>query len=157
MLSGEAVEGTETVADLIASGRKRLLEPEPPAEDDISMIVYTSGTTGKSKGVMLTQSNLYCNIEAVLYNFDPGLVFMSVLPVHHAFCLSMDWLNGFWMGAVLCINDSLFHMIRNMSIYQPDVMLMVPLMVETIYKRPESTGCTSSSRSACKESISARI
>ena len=134
MLSGDAVEGTETVADLIAAG-KDSAEPEPPTEDDISMIVYTSGTTGKSKGVMLTQSNLYCNIEAVLYNFDPGLVFMSVLPVHHAFCLSMDWLNGFWMGAVLCINDSLFHMIRNMSIYQPDVMLMVPLMVETIYKR----------------------
>ena len=134
MLSGDAVEGTETVADLIADG-KDSTEPEPPTEDDISMIVYTSGTTGKSKGVMLTQSNLYCNIEAVLYNFDPGLIFMSVLPVHHAFCLSMDWLNGFWMGAVLCINDSLFHMIRNMSIYQPDVMLMVPLMVETIYKR----------------------
>ena len=116
MLTGDAVEGTETVADLMAAG-KDCAEPEQPEGDDISMIVYTSGTTGKSKGVMLTQSNLYCNIEAVLYDFDPGLIFMSVLPVHHAFCLSMDWLNGFWMGAVLCINDSLFHIIWNMSIY----------------------------------------
>ena len=70
-------------------------EPEPPAEEDVSMIVYTSGTTGKSKGVMLTQCNLYSNIEAVLYDEDPGLIFLSVLPVHHAFCLVMDWLNGF--------------------------------------------------------------
>lgn len=139
MLSGDAVEGTETVADLIASGEE-CNESEPPEEDDISMIVYTSGTTGKSKGVMLSQSNLYCNIEAVLYEEGPGLVFLSVLPVHHAFCLTMDWLNGFWMGSVLCINDNLRHMIRNISIYNPDVMLMVPLMLETIYKRLKSFG-----------------
>lgn len=104
------------------------------------MIVYTSGTTGKSKGVMLTQCNLYSNIEAILYDEDSGLVFLSVLPVHHAFCLVMDWLNGFWMGSVLCINDSLMHMIRNISIFQPDVMLMVPLMLETIYKRVKALG-----------------
>lgn len=137
MLSGEAAENTETISDLIASGAEAS-KPEPPEEDDISMIVYTSGTTGKSKGVMLTQSNLYCNIEAILYDFGSGLVFMSVLPVHHAFCLSMDWLNGFWLGAVICINDSFLHMIRNMSIYNPEIMLMVPLMVETIYKRLKS-------------------
>lgn len=137
MLSGDAAEGTETMSELMAAGAD-VSDVEAPTEEDISMIVYTSGTTGKSKGVMLTQSNLYCNIEAVLYDMDPGLVFLSVLPVHHAFCLSMDWLNGFWMGSVLCINDSLFHMIRNMSIFHPDVMLMVPLMVETIYKRLRS-------------------
>ena len=139
MLSGDAAEGTETVADLKAAGQG-FDEPEPPAEDDVSMIVYTSGTTGKSKGVMLTQSNLYSNIEAVLYDEDPGLVFLSVLPVHHCFCLVMDWLNGFWMGSVLCINDNLMHMIRNIGIFQPDVMLMVPLMLETIYKRLKSLG-----------------
>ena len=66
LLSGEADEGTETVDELKAAGQG-YDEPEPPAEDDISMIVYTSGTTGKSKGVMLTQSNLYSNIEAVLF------------------------------------------------------------------------------------------
>lgn len=139
MLSGEAVEGTETVADLKAEGEGHE-EPEPPAEEDVSMIVYTSGTTGKSKGVMLTQCNLYSNIEAVLYDEDPGLVFLSVLPVHHAFCLVMDWLNGFWMGSVLCINDNLMHMVRNIGIFRPDVMLMVPLMLETIYKRLKALG-----------------
>lgn len=139
IMCGEAVPGTDTADDLIEAG-KDIAEPEPPREDDVSMIVYTSGTTGKSKGVMLTQSNLYCNIEAILYDEDPGLVFLSVLPVHHAFCLTMDWLNGFWLGAVLCINDSLMHMVRNMSIFEPDVMLMVPLMLETIYKRVKALG-----------------
>ena len=134
MLSDEAAEGTESMKDLMTAG-EGAAEAAIPEEDDISMIVFTSGTTGKSKGVMLTQSNLYTNIEAILYDMDPGLVFLSVLPVHHCFCLVMDWLNGFWMGAVLCINDSLMHMVRNMTIFNPDVMLMVPLMVETIYKR----------------------
>ena len=139
VLSGEAVNGTETVEDLISAG-KDTPENEPPKEDDVSMIVYTSGTTGKSKGVMLTQCNLYSNIEAILYDEDPGIVFLSVLPVHHAFCLVMDWLNGFWMGSVICINDSLMHMVRNMTVFQPDVMLMVPLMLETIYKRVKALG-----------------
>ena len=139
MLSGEAVEGAETVEELIAAG-KDTPAPAEPAEDDVSMIVFTSGTTGKSKGVMLTQSNLYCNVEAIVYDEQPGVKFLSVLPVHHAFCLSMDWLNGFWMGAVICINDSLLHMVRNMSIFNPHVMLMVPLMLETIYKRIKALG-----------------
>ena len=84
---------------------------------------------------MLTQMNLAQNVAAVPYTAEPGCTLLSVLPVHHAFCLVMDWLKGFSLGAVVCINDSFIHMIRNMSIFKPDVMLMVPLMIETIYKR----------------------
>ena len=47
----------------------------------------------------------------------------------------MDWLQGFQMGAVICINDSLMHLVKNLSVFKPHVMLMVPLMLETIYKR----------------------
>ncbi|MCR5104192.1 MAG: AMP-binding protein, partial [Eubacterium sp.] len=46
-----------------------------------------------------------------------------------------DWLKGFSLGANVCINDSFMHMVRNMGIFKPQVMLMVPLMIETIYKR----------------------
>ena len=139
MLSGEEVEGTEPLASLMAAG-KDADEAPVPEEEDLSMIVFTSGTTGKSKGVMLTQKNLYTNVEAILYKVDPGVVFLSVLPVHHAFCLVMDWLQGFMMGAVVCINDSLLHMVKNMGVFHPDVMLMVPLMIETIYKRIRAAG-----------------
>lgn len=105
------------------------------APDDIATIIFTSGTTGKSKGVMLTQSNLAENVAAVPYKAEPGSVLMSVLPIHHAFCLVMDWLKGFSLGAVVCINDSFMHMARNMGIFKPDVVLMVPLMIETFYKK----------------------
>lgn len=105
------------------------------APNDLTTIIFTSGTTGKSKGVMLTQKNLFDNVANVHYQVDPGCVMMSVLPIHHAYCLVMDWLKGFSLGAIVCINDSFMHMIRNMSIFRPEVILMVPLMIESIYKR----------------------
>ncbi len=134
LLQEEAEEGMETVADLKAVGNTG--EAVTPAgKDEIATIIYTSGTTGKSKGVMLTQNNLAENVANVAFTSEPGTVLLSVLPVHHAFCLVMDWLKGFSLGSVVCINDSFMHMIRNMGIFKPQVMLMVPLMIETIYKR----------------------
>ena len=103
--------------------------------DDLATIIFTSGTTGKSKGVMLSQRNLAANVDNVVYDVEPGKVMMSVLPIHHAYCLVMDWLKGFSLGAIVCINDSFLHLVRNMSIFHPDVILMVPLIVETIYKK----------------------
>jgi long-chain acyl-CoA synthetase len=72
---------------------------------------------------------------SVDYYAEPATVMLSVLPIHHAFCLVMDWLKGFSLGATVCINDSLLHLMKNMSVFKPYVMLMVPMMVETIYKR----------------------
>ncbi|MCR5557460.1 MAG: AMP-binding protein [Butyrivibrio sp.] len=106
----------------------------------LAMIIFTSGTTGKSKGVMLTQKNLISNVEAVEYDAAPGVVVLSVLPIHHAYCLVMDFLKCLSLGATVCINDSFLHMVKNMQLFKPSVMLMVPMMIETIYKRLESAG-----------------
>ena len=139
MLQEESWEGTEekttSLVELEAAGKNSAADSDRPDAEDVATIIFTSGTTGKSKGVMLTQNNLATNVLSVDYTSDPGTVMLSVLPVHHAFCLVMDWLKGFSLGATVCINDSLLHMVRNMSIFKPDVMLMVPLMIETIYKR----------------------
>ncbi len=123
-----------TLYDLKKSG-ENVEEPEYGSGDDLAMIIFTSGTTGKSKGVMLTQKNLISNVEAVEYEACAGRVVLSVLPIHHAYCLVMDYLKCLSLGCVVCINDSFLHMVKNMQLFKPDVMLMVPMMIETIYKR----------------------
>lgn len=109
-------------------------EPKP---EDLATIMFTSGTTGKSKGVMLTHRNLAENATAMDMGYEPGLVIMSVLPIHHAYCLSMDILKGTSIGAVICINDSLLRVAQNIKLFEPNMILMVPLMVETLAKKLE--------------------
>lgn len=127
------------LTDLKASGNG-VEDSECPAPEDVATIIFTSGTTGKSKGVMLTQNNLAANVAAVDFTAAPGTAILSVLPIHHAFCLVMDWLKGFSLGTTVCINDSLLHLVKNMGVFQPEIMLMVPLMIETIYKRLSNAG-----------------
>ncbi len=137
LLEGEPETASEEVGSLAALkalGEKSDADAAPTAED-IAMIIFTSGTTGKSKGVMLSQGNLAENVKALMFSSGAGVPLLNVLPIHHAFCLVMDWLRGFANGAVICINDSFMHMVRNMGIFQPVSMLMVPLMIETVYKR----------------------
>ena len=123
-----------TLPELMNLGNNRIdvIASKPSS---LATIIFTSGTTGKSKGVMLTQKNLYDNVANVQYEVEPGCVMMSVLPIHHAYCLVMDWLKGFSLGSIVCINDSFMHMVKNMSVFKPEVILMVPLMIESIYKR----------------------
>ena len=109
-------------------------EPKP---EDLATIMFTSGTTGKSKGVMLTHRNLAENATALDMGYEPGMVVMSVLPIHHAYCLSMDILKGTSIGAIICINDSLLRVAKNIKLFEPNIILMVPLMVETLAKKME--------------------
>lgn len=132
-----------TLTDLKASSGDSAEDSERPAPEDVATIIFTSGTTGKSKGVMLTQNNLATNVAAVDFTAAPGTAILSVLPIHHAFCLVMDWLKGFSLGTTICINDSLLHLVKNMGVFQPEIMLMVPLMIETIYKRLSNAGAVS--------------
>ncbi|MBO5488661.1 MAG: AMP-binding protein, partial [Eubacterium sp.] len=131
----EAMEKVSTVMDLKKAGQAATEDSDNPDSEDLAMIIFTSGTTGKSKGVMLTQNNLATNVDSVDYEAEPGSPSLTVLPIHHAYCLVMDWLKGFSIGATVAVNDSLLHLVRNMSIFKPQIMLMVPMMIETIYKR----------------------
>ncbi|MGN1333452.1 MAG: AMP-binding protein [Lachnospiraceae bacterium] len=110
-----------------------------PAPTDLATIMFTSGTTGKSKGVMLTHRNLAENATCLDMGFAHGTVVMSVLPIHHAYCLSMDILKTLSLGSVICINDSLMRVAKNIKLFEPEMMLMVPLMIETLAKKLEET------------------
>lgn len=105
--------------------------------DQLCTIMFTSGTTGKSKGVMLTHRNLAENATCLDMKIPPRTVILSVLPIHHAYCLSMDILKGFSLGSVICINDSLMRVAKNIKLFQPNMILMVPIMIETFAKKLE--------------------
>ena len=108
-----------------------------PLPEELATIMFTSGTTGKSKGVMLSHRNLAENATCLDMKIEPGTVIMSVLPIHHAYCLSMDILKALSLGSVICINDSLMRVAKNIKLFEPNMILMVPLMIETLAKKLE--------------------
>ena len=69
--------------------------------ESLCTIMFTSGTTGKSKGVMLTQRNLAENATCLDMKIPARTVILSVLPIHHAYCLSMDILKGISLGSII--------------------------------------------------------
>ncbi len=139
MEEGSAVPGALSMQQLLteAAQEKKQENRYVPVPDDLATIMFTSGTTGKSKGVMLTHRNLAENATALDMGYEPGTVLMTVLPIHHAYCLSMDILKGTSVGAVICINDSLLRVAKNIKLFEPNMILMVPLMVETLAKKLE--------------------
>jgi len=104
--------------------------------DDLAVILYTSGTTGSSKGVMLSHKNLMSNVDALhqCIIFGPGDVFYSILPIHHVFEGTAGFLTPLSGGATVAYARSLKSKIMRdeMQEVKPSVMLVVPLLLEKI-------------------------
>ncbi len=101
----------------------------------LKLLVYTSGTTGMSKGVMLSEHNLVscvCHGLRVSTVYDNGF---SVLPYNHTYESVADILVSFHHHSALCINESLVAMMKNMKLFKPDYMYIVPAMAEMFYNR----------------------
>lgn len=108
--------------------------PNVPA-DRLAAIVYTSGTTGKSKGVMLLNSNYIDNAMCQDNEASPEDTILSVLPIHHIYCFTCDIMLSLRYGTTLCFNDSMMHIPQNLKRFAPTIMLIVPMIAETMYKQ----------------------
>lgn len=141
-------ESENCVTDIISfSGTtyREILRTEPvalPKIDPNAMaeILFTSGTTGTSKGVVLSQKNIVSNINEICrmdftQNLKVNPVVMSVLPIHHTFELTVDNLGVLYCGATVCINDKLENIVANLNRFKPSVILVVPTIAEIFYKK----------------------
>lgn len=110
-----------------------------PKPEDIASIIYTSGTSGASKGVMLSHANLIAQtkMSGELFPIVPDDIFLSILPLSHAYECSIGMLFPFVNGSSVVYLDGaptpslLMPALRSVK---PTVMLSVPLIVEKIYK-----------------------
>ena len=113
--------------------------PEGPKSEDLAAIVYTSGTTGRPKGVMLTHHNVVENVIATLIHIapapKPGYIFLSFLPLSHTFERTAGYYLALGMGCTITYNRSIMLLAEDLRTVKPDVLISVPRIYEKIYAR----------------------
>ena len=128
------------VQTLINEGRQLINEGSTVYEDSIvnvnelNVIMFTSGTTGFNKGVMISQNNLLVNIEQSCKAFGIYHKTVAVLPFHHIYENVCGMMAPIAIGMNLFINDSLKYLSKNLKLVKPELEIMVPLFLETMEK-----------------------
>ena len=128
------------VQTLINEGRQLINEGSTVYEDSIvnvnelNVIMFTSGTTGFNKGVMISQNNLLVNIEVACKAFGIYHKTVAVLPFHHIYENVCGMMAPIAIGMNLFINDSLKYLSKNLKLVKPELEIMVPLFLETMEK-----------------------
>ena len=116
------------------AGDKSYASIEHKDTNILKLLVYTSGTTGDPKGVMLTEHNL---VSCVYYGLQVAEIktkCLSVLPYHHTYEAVAGILVALHKHATICINDSLKNVLKNLQLYKPDYIYLVPAFTEVFYK-----------------------
>lgn len=141
--------------EALAQGERAFLDHTIDMEK-MSAILFTSGTTGTSKGVMLSQKNLTAATNSACQSMqvDHRNTMVSVLPIHHTYECTCEQLALPNCGSQMYINDSLKNTMRSISYFKPNTLVLVPLYVETMYKRLwaeiEKKGMTKKVKTAMK-------
>lgn len=149
MKPGVKDEPTEDCGDMIcldsllAKGRALLEEGNDSFlnrdidSEQIASLLFTSGTTSMSKGVLLHNRNITEDIRALagVVRFPVGTRMLSILPLHHTFENTCGLFYGLYMGACLCVCDGLRYIQKNMVEYKINLLIGVPALFESFYNK----------------------
>ena len=133
--------GEGTVDELVEQGRVKFNENKDlyyGAKIDVdamSLLVFTSGTTGKGKGVMLSQKNILSDIASPLQHIDFTFKTVGVLPPHHTFGSTVNILGHNCIGCEVYISSGIRYVQRELKEQKPGHLVLVPLYLETFYRK----------------------
>ena len=125
---------------LYENGNNSLLDTKID-KDEFKVLIFTSGTTSASKGVMLCNRNLTENIYAAgsYVNVGEDDRLFSVLPLHHTYESTIGFLFPFACGASVAVCEGLKYIVPNLKETNPTAMIAVPLLIESLYKKINQT------------------
>lgn len=155
----DAAEFAKSLTSVREAGRERCENGDNSYYDyDIDVkrlasIVFTSGTTGKGKGVMLTTENICSDMQQGMYNFNITERTMCVLPPHHTFGSTVNFVGHYAQGCEIYISSGLKYIMNELKNFKPTHLVLVPLFVETFYKRIMSTAEKSGKLDTLKKGI----
>ena len=137
----QAKEEKSTLLSLLEAG-KALFATHPEyyfdariSPDKLSLLVFTSGTTGKGKGVMLSQNAVLSDLSAVIPYIDFGKKTVGVLPPHHTYGSSVMIIGHAIIGAEVYISAGIRYVAKELKEQKPEHLVLVPLYLETFYRK----------------------
>ncbi len=144
VLTNESESGTSLehipycgLEEWLATGKDVKELPGPPSCEDLAAIVYTSGTTGRPKGVMLTHTNIVSNTMQTVERL--GITeqdeFLSFLPLSHTFERTVTYYSALSTGACLSISRGMAQLSDDLLQINPTIMCAVPRVFERFYSR----------------------
>lgn len=124
-------EGMQAVADGDRSFADSTADPY-----GMSAILYTSGTTGVAKGVMLSQYNIVSDLEHIMRRVRVSCEdrTLSVLPLHHTYECTIGFISMLYCGGSVAFNDSLKTLKKDLAEYKPTIFVSVPMILERFHK-----------------------
>ena len=134
-------EGDVSLASLTENGRAKFAaDPDayfnaPIDPHTMALLVFTSGTTGKGKGVMLSQNAILSDLSSVIPYMDFGKKTVGVLPPHHTFGSSVMLIGHMMIGSEIYISGGLRYVAKELKEQEPEHLVIVPLYLETFYRR----------------------